>query len=70
MCEWISVKDRLPRLGVGERVGYVYDGKNIRTDVYFPGYNGRWESENALGFYINENSITHWIPLPKPPTSE
>ena len=61
---WISVKDRTPKLGEG--VGYTYDGKYIRRDIYYSGYNGSWESENSLGYYITEN-VTHWAELPEPP---
>ncbi len=63
--EWINVKDRIP--GHRERVGYTFDGKSIRTNVYYPGYNGFWESENSLGYYVDEKNITHWMPLPQPP---
>lgn len=42
--EWISVKDRLP--DKGESVGYVFDGKNIRYDVYAHGFNGGWETDS------------------------
>lgn len=65
MCEWISVNDRLPNFG--ERVGYTYDGKYIRIDVYYPGFNRSWESENSLGYSIDEKNITHWMPFPKKP---
>jgi Protein of unknown function (DUF551) len=63
--EWISVKDRLP--DKGEEVGYVFDGKNIRRDVYAPGFNGKWETENSMGWYVTVENITHWMPLPEPP---
>jgi hypothetical protein len=63
--EWISVKDKLPRKN--ERVGYVFDGKEIRYNVYYNRFNGIWESENIFGYYVNEN-ITHWMRLPNIPT--
>lgn len=63
--KWISVKERLP--SEDEVVGYVFDGKDIRTDVFYPGYNNSWESCNSLDFYVDEKNITHWMPLPKKP---
>ena len=63
--EWISVEDRLPRKN--ESVGYTFDGKKIRQDVYYPGYNGSWESEDDMGYCIDEKNITHWIPFPEAP---
>lgn len=64
--DWISVKDRLPNRN--ERVGYTFDAKKgIRNDVYFPGYNGSWESENALDFSIDEFNILYWMKFPERP---
>jgi hypothetical protein len=63
--EWIDVKERLPTKG--ESVGYTWDGKRIRHDVTYPGYNGSWESENSMGWYIDEKNVTYWMPLPEPP---
>lgn len=65
MSEWIRVKDRLPRKV--ESVGYVFDGKDVRSDVYYPGFCGSWESENGIGWYTYEKNITHWMEIPKPP---
>lgn len=65
--EWIKVEDRLPKYG--ELVGYTFDGKNIRRDVYYPGFNKSWESVNSEGFYVSENNITHWIPIPGVPNA-
>lgn len=63
--EWISVKDRLPK---NESVGFVFDTeKGIRRDVYFSGFNGSWESENTLGYYVDEKNISHWMTFPTPP---
>jgi len=66
--EWIKCSERLPKKG--ESVGYTFDGKNIRHDVGYPGFNGAWESENSAGWYVTEKNITHWMPLPEPPRSE
>lgn len=63
--KWIKCTDRLPKNG--ESVGYTFDGKNIRHDISYPGFNGSWESENSLGYYISEKNVTHWMPLPAPP---
>lgn len=63
--EWISVKDRLP---LKECVGYVYDGKIIRDDVYFERSEHKWEIHHKLDHCIDiTDSITHWMPLPNPP---
>ena len=66
--EWVKCSDRLPTQG--ESVGYTYDGKSIRHDVSYPGYNGSWESENSIGFYVDERNITHWMPLPQLPEAK
>jgi hypothetical protein len=70
---WISVKDRLPKQK--EFVGYTYDGKNIRRDVYYNLFSGTWESDDrtgwhslAMGWYKEEQNTTHWMELPEPPT--
>ncbi len=65
---WIKIEDRLPKKG--ESVGYTYDGKSIRRDVYYLGFNGTWESENSAGWYITEINITHWLPMPEAPNDE
>lgn len=64
--EWISVKDRLPS---NERIGYVYDSekKQIRTHIIFDRTDKIWIHINPLDFEIIVDSITHWIPYPKPP---
>ena len=76
--EWISVKEKLPADGraillcikIDYSVGYIY------TSGAFVG--GRWklnESHDLLDTDCYEyddsydNDITHWMPLPPPPSS-
>ena len=59
MSEWISVKDRLPDMGVPvlvwDKDGFAY------VDTYV-----KWGWAIALA----ENEVTHWMPLPEPPWEE
>lgn len=65
--EWISVKNRLPQKNKGVlmvRNGSVeigfYNAKDARFCV---------PNENAFdGWPIPVDDITHWMPLPEPPT--
>ena len=50
--EWISVKDRLPDVGVEVLVYSEIDG--ICVDYY---------DGDVFGYF----DITHWMPMPKPP---
>ena len=62
MCNWISVKDRLPQ--VKEDV-LIYDSQHC--NIYKAWYIGDidvWFSNEYLPQFIN---ITHWMPLPKTP---
>jgi hypothetical protein len=72
--QWISVKDRLPK----EDVAVLVYGQVLNDPPDVIGvrrrYNGdqdwkhTWESED--GFIYREDDVTHWMPLPKPPTEE
>lgn len=56
MNEWISVKDRLPNVGV---IVIIPGGCGYRTGE-------SWVS--AIGEFREINwSVTHWMPLPEPP---
>ena len=62
MSEWISVEDRLPN--IGQNV-LTYDGHNrvfcsVRQNHQFKIHYTVWDHDN----------VTHWMPLPEPPTIE
>ena len=79
--EWISVKDRLPKLeesvlvyGVGRTDGYR--NKHTIEISYRYLYRSHWQlSEEEVWaepwdyFFVNYK-ITHWMPLPEPPKEE
>lgn len=63
--EWISVKDKMP-----EYEAYVASEEFVHVLVYIGGVvccgmycNGVWEAMGA-----RRVPVTHWMPLPKPPT--
>jgi len=59
--KWISVKDRLPKYGVGVLV--TSGGPGCTIAGYFEGsgfYNG----------HLEDVVVTHWMPLPEPPKEE
>lgn len=67
MVNWISVKERLPKITEGwcSKEVYVTDGEFIETACLdaVPGYETEWS-------YTGMGPITHWcekIPLPGPP---
>ena len=55
--EWISVKDRLPE---GANTVLAVDSDGTTASAY---YVGNWHS----GGDLEEDDITHWMPLPEPP---
>ena len=57
MDEWISVKERLPEVGL---LVIVTDGQLAGTG-WFVG--NEWRAH----FPLDSRSITHWMPLPEPP---
>lgn len=77
MSEWIDCKDKLPDVGVPVLVNCV-DGKNqilvakrlITKDWAFEDgitkkHEWFWGLQNLFGW---PDSVTHWMPLPPPPT--
>ena len=66
--EWISVEDRLPDnhqrvTGIGFDYG---DVKNKRHYVVCEYFDSIWLGDEDEEFEY----ITHWMPLPEPPTEE
>jgi|HubBroStandDraft_2_1064218.scaffolds.fasta_scaffold190612_2 hypothetical protein len=74
--EWISVKDRKPKLGIQNRYlfvngkgevtfGYAYSDEDAGT--------GKWLTDNENSIWINDmdretnETATHWMELPKAP---
>jgi hypothetical protein len=63
---WISVKDALPQLGTPV-LAYRTDGVVRVTHFYKTGV--LTPKTKAHRFFQNEEMIvTHWMPLPAPPT--
>lgn len=73
MSEWISVKDRLPILAVdGQSFEcvevLVTDGVYVNPTEFKAGGNpDAWGEFDAYGA-IARSQITHWMPMPAPPT--
>lgn len=78
MCEWVSVKERLPEVQEGKEYasvlvcGIAYRGrtkKRVGKGMYIPGYmadltKGRWY--HCVAFDGRQiMTVTHWAPLPK-----
>lgn len=74
MSDWISVDDRLPKVGESViTVGVDNDGCFLSpvcaalrdNSKFIVGYS--FHGDREIGFYI-ETFPTHWMPLPEPPT--
>lgn len=68
--EWISVEDRLPKIDAEvfeEIVVLATDGHSVCTCQFDCGV--VWCAWNAYN-NINGKDITHWMPLPEPPSSK
>ena len=59
--EWISIDDELPKQKGRQRYLVIAD-KTERTVLYREYYDG-WDFEPEYG------RVTHWMPLPPPPSS-
>ena len=62
VSEWISVKDRLPE-----------EGENVLTYGARPSYDVVYVNrliDKKSGEWLYGEYVTHWMPLPQPPTNE
>lgn len=64
--KWISVEDRLP--GKHSEVLAVVNGHVILT--WFHSKIKCFETYAGICFFVSENMVTHWMPLPAPPKEE
>jgi hypothetical protein len=58
LSEWISIDDRLPK--IAEDV-IVFSDDKFQIDIGFF-MNNKWHSDRG-----ELPTVTHWMPLPKPP---
>lgn len=67
--KWISVKERLPEKYGDYLTLPVYRKDRESYTSQFHVHNQTWtkEDENAYDYKVE---ITHWMPLPEPPTEE
>lgn len=75
MNEWISIKEQLPELSQWVLVFCVSDCKEVEASPnIFVAYRGAfnreddYESAYGDGYIPDDIIITHWMPLPMPPT--
>ena len=72
--DWIDVNESLPQVGIDSvysstwvLVSYKFDGRQYVAEAKFvkvtPPY---WK--NVFGDKMLANEVTHWMPLPQPPT--
>ena len=76
MSEWISVDDRLPEVTQTDNLTSSDDllicgishltGQNITT-IGWLNSDGNWQM--IIHYLADDLDVTHWQPLPKPPTN-
>ena len=66
--KWISVKDKLPK---NDAVEVLVKHKNYSCYFIATYYDigDRWFFRKEIG-HVGTSEITHWMPLPPPPTSD
>lgn len=60
--KWISVKDRLPKI---EEIVLAYAPQWCSDESIVLTYDGEWYDYNG----VLVDSVTHWMPLPEPPSN-
>ena len=60
--KWISVKDRLPE--IDDSVIVAFDNGDVDHDWFDT------EFKHWARLRYDTRNITHWMPLPKPPSNE
>jgi hypothetical protein len=68
--EWFSIKDKLPETGITSEYSsdwvLAFDGENIYMSKYIQLVTKQFWKEVYTDAPL---SITHWMPLPSPPSS-
>ena len=62
---WIACKDRMPK--DGEDVIFFAFGEDIVVGFYVESLE-EWSIRYSDDIYATKNQVTHWMPLPHPPT--
>lgn len=75
--EWISVDDRLPEEDDNYIVTACDEGCSAGEGIWYSTvvvvaeyYKGSWTWYEGSSEYSLEGTVTHWMPLPKPPKGE
>ncbi len=79
MTEWISVKDRWPEACKTVLLFYPYEPEDVQFVGHWDNLNRVWVCDwrgfltNILEFpddffILKKKYVTHWMPLPEPPT--
>lgn len=69
--QWISIKDKLPEsftnVLVCDSAGECVDEREATT-AYFDSVDGQWYHLAFWDYDLwHKATVTHWMPLPKPP---
>jgi hypothetical protein len=67
---WISVVDGMPRQG---QKCLIFNSTSVEPSLYdrdeFYRYPNNVEGDRCSLYYYEKATITHWMPLPEPPTT-
>jgi hypothetical protein len=78
---WISVEDRLPPTdqnvliyAIGKEDGFIGQSEIAISSRFiqkvFPSSPGHERWSSPWQYFLTDYEITHWMPLPEPPTGE